>query len=272
MLHPITSPHVPVWLKFNAHITHGYRPPHTPLEALRSLFSLHNETLNVWTHLLCLLLCLYWLLFSDVGPHVDHAHSWVLLLSDAVSACCFAGSTAYHLFMSSTVSQAHYARLLTFDMLGVILVNVGASIALTWLSLPCHSGPRLALVSLLPAAFTLVWVLLGPRSVLSRASAFGMQWLARVAVIVYAATHATTAWPTRVLFLWGAAECFPLVGAIINISRWPERAFPGHPAAVFAGANSHTLFHLCSAAGILAQHFLSVWRLEQREDLGCLSQ
>lgn len=45
--------HLPVWLQDNDFLTHGHRPPLPSFRAcFRSIFRIHTETANIWTHLL----------------------------------------------------------------------------------------------------------------------------------------------------------------------------------------------------------------------------
>ncbi len=58
-------------MKDNQHITHGYRIGFdSPRKIFRSLFMVHNESVNIWTHFLpaLILICftIYMLVF--VGP------------------------------------------------------------------------------------------------------------------------------------------------------------------------------------------------------------
>ena len=41
---------MPQHLQFNPHIRSGYRPLMGPLDCVKSIFSLHNETVNILTH------------------------------------------------------------------------------------------------------------------------------------------------------------------------------------------------------------------------------
>lgn len=44
---------LPDWLQDNDFLTHGHRPPLPSFRAcFRSIFRLHTETANIWTHLL----------------------------------------------------------------------------------------------------------------------------------------------------------------------------------------------------------------------------
>lgn len=57
----------------NAHIISGYRHEYSYWEAVTSLFTLHNETLNVWSHIFGILLFLY--LLYDVVVHAPTIQS-----------------------------------------------------------------------------------------------------------------------------------------------------------------------------------------------------
>jgi hypothetical protein len=133
---------VPPHLRFNKFILHGYRPhPLTPVEALASAFTtLHNETANIATHLLVLLLMATWaggyLLHGggyDIVPHdgsggggarpAPPALAGVLALADACAALCLLGSVRYHTLMAAAPSEAAYTRLLAHDLAGVVVVN-----------------------------------------------------------------------------------------------------------------------------------------------------
>lgn len=58
-----TIKEAPEWLIFNPHMIHGYRVNHENTTSLiKSMFQLHNETTNIWTHLLGSIIFL-WLFF-----------------------------------------------------------------------------------------------------------------------------------------------------------------------------------------------------------------
>lgn len=44
---------LPLWMRKDLHIRHGYRAPQNSLRGCyKSLWYLHNETVNIWSHLL----------------------------------------------------------------------------------------------------------------------------------------------------------------------------------------------------------------------------
>lgn len=58
-------------MKDNAHITHGYRINFdSPKKIFRSLFMVHNESVNIWSHFLpaILLICFILYMVIFVGP------------------------------------------------------------------------------------------------------------------------------------------------------------------------------------------------------------
>ena len=49
----VTFDDIPDWCSNNSHIHYGYRKTHLSyMKLLKSVFSIHNETFNIWTHLI----------------------------------------------------------------------------------------------------------------------------------------------------------------------------------------------------------------------------
>jgi len=58
---------LPAWLQDNQFIKTGHRNANLTKRALvKSLFTVHNETLNIWTHLICFILLLFLMLYTYV--------------------------------------------------------------------------------------------------------------------------------------------------------------------------------------------------------------
>ena len=50
--HLVTYPDIPEWYNANPYIYHGYRKQNKSLlRLLSSIFEIHNETFNIWTHI-----------------------------------------------------------------------------------------------------------------------------------------------------------------------------------------------------------------------------
>ncbi|KAH9586750.1 AdipoR/hemolysin-III-related [Trypanosoma melophagium] len=70
------------WLQFNPHILSGYRPRMSTRDALRSFFTLHNESFNIWSHTLAALFVLYLAIYP---PRMDYTISFTPNVDDDTS-------------------------------------------------------------------------------------------------------------------------------------------------------------------------------------------
>jgi len=132
----------------NLYITSGYRKPLPALETLSTLFSLHNETFNVWTHLCPALLFLFWSIFS-LSQVVFATTAGRLLYSFACfgTVCMFSFSSIYHLFKN--MSERSFKLLLSADFAGIIMIAVGLISCTTYYSFYCHKLIASLYISLL---------------------------------------------------------------------------------------------------------------------------
>lgn len=102
--HLLEIHHVPAHLAFNAHIKRGYRPLGHWRHAVASIFThISNETFNIWSHLIAMLISLAWLI-QLVREAPNEAHYVVIAICLACGVICFAGSVAYHSLMPATAT------------------------------------------------------------------------------------------------------------------------------------------------------------------------
>lgn len=115
---------------------------------------LHNETFNVWTHLLCGIYYIYHLLLILLGsgPYSEFKlqSSFVVMIGGSIACItCMVFSAVYHLFNS--VSRDWYNTLLKFDLIGIGFKITGLAITLIYTgfhNFP-HIGNPLAILLLL---------------------------------------------------------------------------------------------------------------------------
>lgn len=245
---------MPPHLAFNKFVHRHYRPHGlSPAAALASLFRVHNETGNIWVHLLAGA----WLAAAAGGLPLAEPHFLAVAAADAAAALCCGLSVVYHLWMPAAPTPAAYAALLSTDLMGVWAANTGSLVALAHLLFPCGSAAAVAACGALPAAGSLAWILVGARTPAQRLPAFAVVFLVRLGLIVATAAAAAAPWPPQLLAAHLAAEAAVVVGAVVNVLRLPERAFPGRFDLLL---NSHQLMHCLTAAALLAQH----WALLER--------
>ncbi|XP_041933744.1 progestin and adipoQ receptor family member VII, a [Alosa sapidissima] len=110
------------------HIHGGYRPLH---QAWRyyflSLFQRHNETINVWTHLLGVLLVLMRVAqLSETVEFVGDSHSWPLLILLASSLSYMLCSATAHLLAGK--SELCHFSFFFLDYVGVAQYQYGSAV------------------------------------------------------------------------------------------------------------------------------------------------
>jgi hypothetical protein len=132
---------LPDWSKDNEYIHTGYRPiSNSYWQCLQSCFYRHNETVNIYTHLLAT----FWMIALPIAlyPHArDHyptagADDWtVFALFFLGGASCFALSTIYHVLSNHSHAVHDFAHKL--DFLGITIVTTGCFPPGVWYTFPC---------------------------------------------------------------------------------------------------------------------------------------
>ena len=131
------------YLRHNPHIWTGYRANLDLANCFRSVFSLHNESVNIWTHLAgffvfaALLTRDYFLLPSEILLNSATAGDLaVLVFMTASSMACMAFSSVYHTLMCH--SKAVNDRFLALDLMGIKLAFLGIYVAAIYFGFWCH--------------------------------------------------------------------------------------------------------------------------------------
>ena len=134
------------WQRDNKRITSGYRPCEADYsKTLASLKFLHNETCNIYTHLVgalllpmianCCVAAFSQPQFPDV-QRMDYVMFWIFFLS---AESCLILSTTYHLVASH--SRSVEQMWLRMDLLGIVIVTMGTFVPSIYYAFACH--PRL---------------------------------------------------------------------------------------------------------------------------------
>ena len=120
-------------MKDNEYIRNGYRINYTNVvHALKSLVQFHNESINMWSHMICSLVCLMiifvlywsylgrgkdWEIFSNVGTWPLYA----FLFSAIFCLCC---SFAFHCF--NCLNKTAHDWLNRLDYSGIAILIIGS--------------------------------------------------------------------------------------------------------------------------------------------------
>ncbi|KIM93310.1 hypothetical protein OIDMADRAFT_46275 [Oidiodendron maius Zn] len=133
---------IPHWYQDNDFVLSGYRPESNSIrKCLESWFYSHNETINIYSHLLPAILFLvaesltshYFRLYYPNGTLGDRLVFIFFLLSATV---CLGMSAAYHTLMNHSVQ---ISRLwLRFDFIGIVILTLGAFVSGTRMVFYCE--------------------------------------------------------------------------------------------------------------------------------------
>jgi len=229
----------------------GYRVGYTAKACLKSLFQIHNETVNVWSHLIGGLFLLYLstqLVFLYDTVALVHVLMPVLYLICAAYACL--ASAMFHLF--NCIDCSYHKKLRTLDFGGIAANILGISWPTAYYAFYCSPA--------ISASYILGTVLITPLLlVMPFIKTFHERVFLRLAIyIIFAGIPAYCG--LHLLFLEGLNS--PLIsllfipismaylffgsGMLLYATRYPERLFPG--MFDFLGT-SHQLWHVLSLAG-----------------------
>ncbi|PHH72407.1 hypothetical protein CDD83_4948 [Cordyceps sp. RAO-2017] len=245
---------LPAWRRDNAFIRSGYRPIRASYRhALRSLFYLHNESVNIWSHLLGALLALAaggFYLVRVVRPRYAAADGADL----AVFACFFGGavlclgmSATYHAVMDHSQRVSRWGNKL--DYTGIVALIVGSYVPALYYGFFCRPALLTAYLSIICflglgcAAVSWIETFRTPKWRPYRAAIFVCLGLSGVVPVIHGvAIDGYQSLEERMSISWIIAHgAMYIFGAVLYAVRWPERSFPG---TFDIWGSSHQIFHM----------------------------
>ncbi|XP_069688026.1 adiponectin receptor protein-like [Periplaneta americana] len=270
---------LPRWLQDNDFLHAGHRPPlHSFYACFKSIFRIHTETVNIWTHLLgCVAfigVATYFLTRPSVEIQLQEKLVFAVFFAGAI--LCLGLSFAFHtVHCHSEFVGKLFSKL---DYCGIAMLIMGSFLPWLYYSFYCHYQPKLIYLSIviclgIIAIVVSLWDRFSePRYRPLRAGIFMGFGLSGVIPAVHyaisegwfnAISQASLGW----LILMG---CLYILGAILYALRVPERFFPGKCDIWF---QSHQIFHvLVIAAAFVHYHGISEMAMYRITVGGCTAQ
>ncbi|KAJ1958732.1 hypothetical protein GGI12_004662 [Dipsacomyces acuminosporus] len=244
---------LPQWMRDNQYILSGYRPQTNSFnKCFGSLFYLHNETGNIYSHLLGALLFL--VLCFTITHRVfaqfesidwqDTATVYIFLLG---AVGCMGLSSLFHTVTCHSPKVQHAYN--KCDYIGIVFLIVGSCVPIFCYAFYCHPRLKLFYLSLIftLGAFT-VYLVVAPKFATSeyrplRAITFVSLGLSGAIPGVHAYTlfgwdHLVNNMQVYHMLAMGG---FYILGATIYAARIPERLLPGR---FDYWLHSHQIFHI----------------------------
>eukprot|EP01104_Vermistella_antarctica_P004127 TRINITY_DN14639_c0_g1_i1.p1 TRINITY_DN14639_c0_g1~~TRINITY_DN14639_c0_g1_i1.p1 ORF type:complete len:298 (-),score=36.28 TRINITY_DN14639_c0_g1_i1:48-941(-) len=251
----------PLYLLDNPYIINGYRVNFPIPLCLYSVFRLHNETGNIWTHLISFIgflaltfyTHLYYLSYPQDG-FLDQLLFFVFLTSALV---CFLFSSIYHAVICNSFRTCMSWAFLDFS--GINLLICCSWMLLTNLLMKCHPvWQNVYLVGL--TTFLIVKLFLprlGTRTHFARIIAFGAMACFGVIPITHWIILLGVDHPLVISIVWMFPFCWLIyaVGMVLYITRYPEKWAPG---CFDYWLHSHQWWHVFVALGTLWFYWINV--------------
>ncbi|XP_032655517.1 adiponectin receptor protein 1 isoform X1 [Chelonoidis abingdonii] len=261
---------LPDWLKDNDYLLHGHRPPMPSFRAcFKSIFRIHTETGNIWTHLLGFVLFLFLGILTMLRPNMY----FMAPLQEKVvfgmfflgAVLCLSFSWLFHtVYCHSEKVSRTFSKL---DYSGIALLIMGSFVPWLYYSFYCSPQPRLIYLSIvcvlgISAIIVAQWDRFAtPKHRQTRAGVFLGLGLSGVVptmhfTIAEGFVKATTVGQMGWFFLMAVMY---ITGAGLYAARIPERFFPGKFDIWF---QSHQIFHVLVVAAAFV-HFYGVSNLQE---------
>lgn len=252
---------LPQWLQDNDYLRKGHRPPLPSfLECFKSIFRIHTETGNIWTHLLGQVAFIGLAVYFMTRPstEIDIQEKMVFMTFFAGAIVCMCMSFIFHTVnchQNKFIGQV-FAKL---DYCGIAFLIVGSFVPWLYYSFYCDYTPKviyLTIVVVMGVTCVIVslWDKFGsPRLRPFRAGIFITFGLSGIAPATHysiqngwekSINEAALGWLVFMGFLY-------ISGAMLYAFRIPERFFPGKVDILF---HSHQLFHCFVIAGAFVHY------------------
>jgi len=243
---------LPQWLMqdSNGYLHKGHRPPSDSIAwCLKSIFHIHTETVNIWSHLLAALAFLIGFLNFCYSCSLPLGDAVVIAASFLGAIFSFVTSTAYH------TAMCHSPRI---NLLTVKCDHAGIAVVVTVMTVghvyfwfyhdPFLSTLYSTLISMV--GFYVAVTIVGNSGITKAKRFMGFFSIGAVSVLPLAHFVLSFGWspltssPAFPFYIMGSGV--NILGGSLYALKIPERFCPGKCDILF---NSHQFLHLCVTGG-----------------------
>lgn len=267
---------LPEWQKDNGFIRSHYRVDLTITESLKSIFAIHNETGNVWSHGLGAILFLGFLVHAHLSVlSVDNATTTdrvVFTMQLLAVVTCFFLSATFHTFLGT--NERLVLILSKLDYIGIAIIMLGSFTPLVYYMFRCSTNALITYFVIMLFLFVCIVVTTSipafeqPHFRTFRAklfSFFGL--LVLIPVLHFFVEHGQTYKGSGALLVCLLLEMLFLVGgAFIFAHRIPEKYSAGR---FDLWGHSHQIFHIAVILGNVVHYVAILGMFHNKEANKC---
>lgn len=243
--HLVTYPDIPEWYNANPYIYHGYRKQNKSLlHLLSSIFEIHNETFNIWTHIVgTIIFCTILTTFLLKSSILSAIPIGIFLVSTIL---CFINSVVMHTFYPH--SKKACCILCSLDYSGIFLLVFGGYTAFIHYEFYCHTNLQVFYYVFLALIGSLTLFLICNKSNSVRSGAFLLLGLSSLVPIIHRRIIGDEdgmllRHSNKQLIYIGLTLFIIVIGIFFYVSRIPERF---HRDMFNIILSSHQIFHICT--------------------------
>lgn len=256
---------LPAWMKDNEHLHFGHRPELQSFkECFKSIFRIHTETGNIWTHLVGFVFFIAITIVFYVKPLCDNCHFDIKLSEKLIFLFFFIGAILClgmsSLFHTVCCHSEHVSNLFSkLDYTGIALLTIGSFVPWIYYSFYCQATAQIVYLTSISVlgvgciGVTLMDRFNQPDYRVYRAvlfvclGCFGFVPGIHTVVQVGWSGAISEASLDRVLLM----AFLYIFGAFLYGARIPERFLPGKCDIWF---QSHQIFHLLVVAAAIVHY------------------
>jgi adiponectin receptor len=248
-----------IFIAVHPFIMHGYRIRHTFKDCLVSIFKVHNETLNIWSHLLsfCLFVALTTLILMN-NPNASAGNKAMIIIYMIAAANCFICSSIYHTYncYSNTIGMCVFK----VDLFGIILQLCLATLAAQHFMFHQFKVTRLVYTGIYVSLCLLIFAFMNiplfmneKLNFVRMILIFSLFIISFMSCIHWACVADITEVEELTLYIylgWG----FMFFGFFFYFSKFPECQFQNYYVDIYF--QSHTLWHVSVTLCALSYYYL----------------
>ena len=277
---------LPEWLRDNEFLHYHHRPPMYSIRGcIKSIFRMHTETWNIWTHLVgfvffvSLTLSVYCFrdyitfLFESniVISDLPWQEQFVIFIFFLGAMTCLFCSTVFHTLCNH--SQTAHSILSRCDYSGIAFLITGSSVPCYYYFFYCRQLSRhIHTVILAALCVTCICVSLWSKFSTPKYRplrfgmfvAFGLYGVVPALELILSGGLLVKPYASYIMGMVLMGSLY-LVGASLYVLRVPERFFPGK---FDVWAHSHQLFHVCVVLAALVHYDTLLSMVRDRLALG----